>query len=262
MPRMNMTELGVKKLTFARYLDSPTFAHLTPEQRARTKQVDIFDDPARGGVPGLFLRLSSGGAKAWRVVWYPRGAKGNAKTHGLKRYPIFNLAQAREHAKRFLANPDLALKEELQDDFKSVWEQFLQRHVVARGLRSQAQLSGIIARHVLPDWGNRRFTEIRRGDVARLLDKIEDRATAKQSDAVLSILRKVCRWHQSRNENYTSPIVSNVTLCRLETDGKLQRVKMSEGESAKVFYFVEDLIAFCKKRRGPSKRKPMNKQNR
>jgi integrase len=207
LPRMNLTELGVKKLTFARYLASPTFAHLTPEQRARTKQIDVFDDPARGGVPGLFLRMSSGGAKAWRIVWYPKGGKGKARTHGLKRYPIYSVAKAREEAKRFLADPDLALKEELQDDFNSVWEQFLKRHVIARGLRSRTQMQGIIELHVLPEWKHKRFTEIRRGDVARLLDKIEDRSTAKQSDAVLSILRKVCRWFQSRNENYTSPIV-------------------------------------------------------
>jgi integrase len=204
---MNLTELGVKKLTFVRYLASPSFAHFSSEQRSRTKQVDIFDDPARGGVPGLFLRLSSGGAKAWRVVWYPKGAKGRAKTHGLKRYPIYSVAKAREEARRFLADPELALKEESQEDFKSVWDQFLQRHIVARGLRSQSQVQGIVARHVLPDWENRRFTDIRRGDVAKLLDKIEDRATAKQADSVLSILRKVCRWHQSRNENYTSPVV-------------------------------------------------------
>jgi integrase len=190
MPKIKMTELGIRGL-------KPT-----PD-----KQIDYFDDPAHGGVPGLFLRVSSGGTKAWRVVWYPPGQKGKARTHGLKRYPIYGLAKARTEAKKFLADPDEALREEMQDDFQTVWEQYLKRHVKAQGLRSHKQTERTVKFHVLPDWKNKRFTEIRRGDVARLLDKIEDRSSAKQADAVLSIIRKIAVWFQSRNENYISPIV-------------------------------------------------------
>jgi hypothetical protein len=172
-----MTELWVKNLKFEKYLATDdAFKHLTAEQKAKTKQIDVFDDPAHGGVPGLFLRVSSGGTKAWRVVWYPPGQKGKARTHGLKRYPIYGLAKARAEAKKFLANPDEALREEMQDDFQTVWEQYLKCHVKAQGLRSHKQTERTVKFHVLPEWKNKRFTEIRRGDVARLLDNFRSSA--------------------------------------------------------------------------------------
>jgi integrase len=47
--------------------------------------------------------------------------------------------------------------------------------------------------------------------VTRLLDKIHDRSTAKQADAVLVVLRKIMNFFQSRNDNYISPIVAGMT---------------------------------------------------
>jgi hypothetical protein len=135
MPKENITELFVKNLELSKYLDKlqrEGRLKLTAAQREKTKQIDIFDDPAKGGVPGLFLRLSSGGTKAWRIVWYPKGQKGKARTHGLKRYPIYGLAKARTEAKKFLVDPDEALREELQDTFQTVWDNFVKRHIHSR----------------------------------------------------------------------------------------------------------------------------------
>jgi integrase len=187
MPKMHLTEMGVRAL-------KPTPG----------KQIDYFDDPAKGGVPGLFLRVSYGGTKAWRVVWYQRG---KPRTHQLKRFPIFSLANARAAAKSFLQDPEAALREEAQEDFKTIWESFLKRHVEAQGLRSRNQIERTMKLHVLPVWGKMRFTDIRRGDVSRLLDKIEERSGSRQADAVLATIRKICIWYQARNENYISPVV-------------------------------------------------------
>ena len=227
MPKEKLNELFVKNLKFEKYLTTDTFKHLTAAQKAKTKQIDIFDDPAgSGGVPGLFMRMSAGGTKAWRVVWYPKGGRGKARTHALKRYPIYGLKKARAEARTFLANPDEALREELQDTFQSVWDNFLKRH--AKDHRSRKQTEGTIKLHVLPSWKNKRFTDIDRTEVTRLLDKVEDRSGAKQADVVLSIIRSVFTWFQSRNSNYTSPIVRG--MARTNPADSRRKRKLSDEE--------------------------------
>jgi hypothetical protein len=50
MPKKNITELWLKNLKFEKYLATDdAFKHLTAAQKANTKQVDVFDDPAKGG---------------------------------------------------------------------------------------------------------------------------------------------------------------------------------------------------------------------
>jgi integrase len=227
MPKKNITELWLKNLKFEKYLATDdAFKHLTAEQKAKTKQVDVFDDPAKGGVPGLFLRLSSGGTKAWRVVWYPKGQKGKARTHGLKRYPIYGLEKARTEAKKFLVDPEEAIREEVQDTFQSVWDNFLKRH--AKDHRSRDQSDDTIKYHVLPVWKHKRFIDIDRTEVTRLLDKVEDKSGKKQADVVLSILRSVFSWFQKRNANYTSPIVRG--MARTNPADSRRKRKLSDDE--------------------------------
>ena len=55
------------------------------------KQIDIFDRR----MPGLVLRVSYGGTKTWRVLYY---VGGKAKSFGLGRYPVLTLREARERA--------------------------------------------------------------------------------------------------------------------------------------------------------------------
>jgi integrase len=88
-----------------------------------------------------------------------------------------------------------------------VAENFLVRHVKASGLRSQAEIERALNKYVYPRWQQRPFREIKRGDVAVLLDQIEDNHGARQTDVVLAIIRKCMNWYATRNDDYSSPIV-------------------------------------------------------
>ena len=44
----------------------------------------------------------------------------------------------------------------------------------------------------------------------QLLDRIEDEHGVRQADTVLTTLRSLMVWHQSRDDNYTSPIVKGM----------------------------------------------------
>jgi integrase len=59
----------------------------------------------------------------------------------------------------------------------------------------------------LPIWGGRVFAEIRRSDIAELLDHIEDQHGPHQADAVLGVLRNAGHWLRDRSDDYASPFV-------------------------------------------------------
>lgn len=77
-------------------------------------------------------------------------------------------------------------------------ENFIKRHVEHNKLRSQADIERLLEKLVYPEWGNRPFREIKRGDVAALLDTIQDDNGPRQADVCLAIIRKMMNWYASR----------------------------------------------------------------
>jgi integrase len=64
-----------------------------------------------------------------------------------------------------------------------------------------------LERLVYPRLGDRPINEIRRSDVVRLLDAIENDNGAVMADQTLAFLRRVFNWHASRSDDFSSPIV-------------------------------------------------------
>ena len=62
--------------------------------------------------------------------------------------------------------------------------------------------SACLTKYVLPHWREREFESLRRSDVARLLDHVEDNHGRRQADVVLSVVRAIGNWHASRNDDY------------------------------------------------------------
>jgi integrase len=91
--------------------------------------------------------------------------------------------------------------------FREVAGNWLKRHVEAKKLRSEREIRRCLKVYITPVWGDRDFTSIRRGDVAALLDALQDANGERQADYCLAIVRGICNWHATRNEDYTSPIV-------------------------------------------------------
>jgi integrase len=96
------------------------------------------------------------------------------------------------------------------DSFKDVSENWLKRHVEAKGLRSAGEVKRVLKRYVPPVWQKRAFADILRSDFAALLDQIEDDHGKWTADAVLSVLRSLATWFASRNDGYTPPFVKGM----------------------------------------------------
>jgi integrase len=93
---------------------------------------------------------------------------------------------------------------------RDVAEQWLQRHVDKKGLRSAKDVRRIIDNQITPRIGARIFTELKRSDIANLLDEIEDGHGKRSADLVLAALRAMGRWVQSRDDDYVAPFVAGM----------------------------------------------------
>jgi integrase len=151
--------------------------------------------------------------------------------------------KAREAIRRIKAGlPAIEPPPTKPDSFAAVAENWLKRHVEAKGLRTRYEIERVLAKYVYPHWREREFESLRRSDVARLLDHVEDNHGRRQADVVLSVVRAIGNWHASRNDNYTTPFVRGMS----RTDpgaGRRSRV-LNDDELRKVWHAAEEAGAF------------------
>ena len=77
-------------------------------------------------------------------------------------------------------------------------------------LRTARKRLQLLERHIFPTLGARPIGSVRRGEIVKLLDSIEDRAGPRTSDIALAILRRIMRWHALRDDSFNSPIVAGM----------------------------------------------------
>jgi integrase len=136
------------------------------------------------------------------------------------------------------------------DTVAAVVETWLKRHVEKNALRTGTETRRIIERHVLPVWKDHPFADIRRSDIAGLLDAVEDKHGAWVADSVLSALRAVASWYASRNDTYVLPFTRNMrrvpehvrTRERILSDDELRAVWKTAEKSGSFGAFLQVLL--------------------
>ena len=160
---------------------------------------------------GHYIRVTPTGAKSYvAVAREPYEKKQVWATIGST--DIYTIDEAREKAreaiKRIKTGQSAFEPPPVQpDSFKAVAENYLERHVKANGLRSRDEIERILERHIYPIWKDREFEGIRRKDVTKLLDMVQDANGPGAADHVLAIARGIMNWHASRADDYVSPII-------------------------------------------------------
>ena len=164
-----------------------------------------FADPQ---LPGHYVRVMASGSKSFAVVARDPSGKQIWATIGSS--SLLGIDEAREKARTAIAAIKAGAHRAGPQSFAGVAEQWLKRHVQAKALRSAGEIRRYLDKHILLAWGGREFTSIRRGDVARLLDAIEDKAGPVAADFALSVVRNICNWYLARHEDYASPVVKGM----------------------------------------------------
>jgi integrase len=156
-------------------------------------------------IPGLYVRTLDTGNKSYVVV--TTGLDGKRAWHTLGSAASMTVAEARDAAiiarNAIRGGGDRAAPQTVE----KVAEQFIKRHVQASKLRSEREIRRYFDLHILPLWGAREFTSIKRGDVANLLDKVDDNVGPVAADKVLAHISKLCAWYATRHNDYVSPVV-------------------------------------------------------
>jgi integrase len=197
----------------------------TVKVRDGETQTDYFDTQ----VSGLALRVSQSGHRSW--TFHYTLDKRRRLTFG--NYPSLSLAGARTRADEARAavaaghNPSLATATETLRD---TCELYLARE--GDKLRTVKWRKGALERHVYPTLGQRPIAEVRRSEIVRLLDQIEEGSGPSMATQTLAIVRKVMNWHATRSDDYSSPIVRGMARTvrseqardRTLTDDELRKV--------------------------------------
>lgn len=220
MPKMRLTDSAIRKM----------------KPPPDGKQVMIFDEAGKGDAKGgLMLRLSQGGSKTFSVLYYK--GKGKPAYFPIGRFPAVSLKQAREQTRLFLADPASALaaaeKKAATGTFEAVSKDFIKRYVQKNNLRSHKEIERQFRVYCYPQWKDTPFIDIKRGDVTRLLDKVEDENGAVMADRLLASIRKLMNWYATRDEDYVSPIIKG--MARTKPKERERKRRLSDEEIRNVW---------------------------
>lgn len=219
---------GATLILPSRSLTAAAIDRISPPKQG---QAEVFDK----GYPGLALRLSYGGAKAW-VFYFRLHRKLRRITLG--RHPSMSLAEAREAWRKARAmaakgvNP--AQPAGAADSVEAVLDEWLKRDQAKN--RSALHVKRFIERDVLPLWRDRLVTSISRRDVMGLIDSIVDRGTVSYARRLHAHLHRAFRWSVGRGIIETNPMAdlpkpgAPVARDRVLTDAELAMVWKAAGD--------------------------------
>ncbi len=166
------------------------------------------------------LRVTDKGAKSWLVNGRIKGGEAIRVTLGT--YPKMSLEKAREAARKAAElmeqgrDPRSVMKQEQAEQrqkdadlFEVIAESFIEKHLVKN--RTGERDAGLVRRDLIPAWKGRPITDIRRRDVADLIDKLSTQKTTKRkgrggrvvggkiaANRRMSLVRKLFNWCLSR----------------------------------------------------------------
>ena len=219
---------------------SPQFIS-TAEAKSGAERTIYWDDD----LPGFGLMVTESGARSF-VVQYR--ANGRSRRMSLK--SNLKLGEARKEAKAILGkvakdHDPLAEKRKAaaaaDNTLRSVCENYFRRE--GKKLRTASDREKTLMRLVYPKLGGRQIEDIRRSEIVRLLDHIEDDSGPVMADRTLAYLRKVFNWQASRSDEFRSPIVKGMARSkpaerardRILSDDELRKVWRVTGTMQNAF---------------------------
>jgi integrase len=199
-------------------------------------QTDYYDE----GRPGLALRVS-GRSKTWTYFFTWGGKRVRMK---LGTYPATSLARAHtlidEAKAAFEVGRDPRAALEKPETIRAICKEYLSRE--AGNLRSSDERRAVLERLVYPTLGDRPITDIRRSEIVRWLDGIEDERGPVMADKALGFIRRVFNWHAARSDDFRSPIVRG--MARTKPRERARERILADDELRTVWRVAADQGAF------------------
>ncbi len=182
---------------------------------------DRHGQPARREVPdrgarGLYVIVQPSGSMSFAVRYRMHGQpKKLTLQAGISLAAARKACAAAMHSVSEGVDPSIAKKEAVTkaaaakaNTLQAVCEEYLAKE--GAKLRTVSQRVRLLKRLVYPALGNRNIHAIGRGELVRLLDKIEAQSGAPTADVTLAVLRKLFNWWAIRDEHFRTPVVKGM----------------------------------------------------
>lgn len=219
-----------------------------------------------GALAGFGLKVTPAGRKTF-VYQYRHGGTSRRATLGA--FGALTVDQARTAAMAMAGKLALGIdplaervakasavaveRKRRRDTVGALAESFLALYA-RPSLRSATEYERILRRYVLPEWQTRPVAAIRRRDVVELLDRIAKRNGPVQADATLAVVRKAFNWHQSRDDDFVTPIVRGMARHaarkrdRILTDDEIRSIWTATGDAHPFHQLVRTLLLTAQRR--------------
>jgi integrase len=171
-------------------------------------QIELWD----GALPGLGLRISAGGTKAWVLVYRMHG---RPRRFTFGRWPMLGLINARKAARKALGVVEAGMdpaairaenrERNERDTFEAVVSHFIERYAKPKN-RSWRETERLLQRELVPLWRRRPIATISRRDVIEALDAIVDRGAPVIACRTLAAVRKLFNWSLERGIIEATPV--------------------------------------------------------
>jgi integrase len=193
---------------------------------------------------GLRLYVGRSGRKSWvRFYRHPISGKLIKKT-----LSFMGLAQAR----RLIADDKFLLSQQIDpvenarakrqaalDATEGTLNAVAIRYLdLAAPKRSRELYKRTLQNHILPRLGERPVAEIRRSEIVAVLDKVESKAGSSAADMALAVLRSALHWHETRTDEFRSPIIRGMK--RVRASERVRDRKLDDDEIKRVWNAAGD----------------------
>jgi integrase len=215
------------------------------EAPAAGNKVYYFPDAVIQGakVPrGFGVRVTAGGARSFvlnyraaRVKPRAGAPKGNERRFTIGQWPDWSVLRAVQEARGLRRRVDRGedpLEDRRKDEaaatdtLQAICEEYMRRE--GGKLRSADWREAVLERLVYPRLGGRPIGDIKRSDIVRLLDTIEEENGPVMADRTLAVVRKIMNWHASRSDEFRTPIVRG--MARTKPKERTRRRTLSDDE--------------------------------
>lgn len=201
---------------FERFVENP-MKHKKAAEALRAGRRAVISDET---TTGLALIVSPKGKRSFSIV--ARDPAGKQVWKRIGDPASMSVPEARQEAAAAVARvkageaPTLApaAPQAAPVTFRKVAERFIANWVDVGGKkgngipqRTKRERIRYLSVYVYPEWENRPFLEIERGDVALLMENIRSNNGAVQADRVLATLNKMFNWYRQFDHRYNNPII-------------------------------------------------------